>query len=134
MKRTDFVLAVLSTSNGTAWTPVQVQKIFFLLDEKISDKIGRKQWNFTVQDYGPYDNEVYREIENLKAIGQAIIIKESMSTFLLTVSGQRAGIIALNELGTIATYIKELSVWIRSLSFQQLVLAIYRDFPEFKPC
>jgi uncharacterized protein len=136
MQRSDLVLAVLSTSGGEAWTPVQVQKVFFLLDRKIPSGIGGPKWDFAAYDYGPFDSDVYREIEALEKDGLAVVEGLRFSkgrTFRLTSQGQDRGKTMLGQLpGNVSDYIARLSSWLRGLSFQELVSAVYREFPEMK--
>jgi hypothetical protein len=134
MNRRDFVMAVLSTSHGQAWTPVQVQKIFFLLDKKIGDRVGGPFWNFSAYDYGPFDACVYDEIENLEHFGDSVVNRPpfgGMRTFALTSTGQHKGESQLSTL-PIASYIEALSNWVRNLSFHQLVSAVYKEYPEMR--
>ncbi len=136
MGRKDVVLAVLSTSGGTEWTPVQVQKMFFLLDKKIPSAMGGPHFQFHPYDYGPFDSDVYAEIEGLATLGLAHVARPSfggMRTFMLTPEGQQRGQGALHRFqGDVADYVSRLSVWVRSLSFQQLVSAVYAEFPEMR--
>lgn len=134
VNRRDFVMAVLSTSHGREWTPVQVQKIFFLLDKKIGDRNGGPLWNFSAYDYGPFDAAVYDEIENLERSGDGVVNRPplgGMRTFALTQTGQGKGESLLRTL-PFASYIEALSNWVRNLSFDQLVSAVYKEFPEMR--
>ena len=93
MTKREQILAVLSTSGRQPWTPVQVQKIFFLLDKKVSGAFGGPLWDFTPYDYGPFDAEVYRKIEWLSREGLTAVIRPNcgMRQFYLTPKGQEEG-------------------------------------------
>jgi hypothetical protein len=94
MTRSEFVLAVLATAEGNALTPVQVQKLFFVLDRRIPEAMEGPRFSFTPYDYGPFDADVYREIESLAELDLAEVIKPgpfSMKTFRLTPQGQAKG-------------------------------------------
>lgn len=135
MDRADLVLATLATSAGAPWEPVQVQKIFFLLDKKLGPAIGGPHWAFTPYDYGPFDAAVYNSIERLATTGLATVHRprSGMRTFALTPEGQARGDRALSSMSPpIREYLLQLSRWVRALSFQQLVSAVYREFPEMK--
>lgn len=126
-----YVLGVLSTSGGQPWTPVQLQKVFFILDEKIPGDIGGPRFAFYPHDYGPYDPAVYESVKTLANVGKAFIANDAVRTYRLTVDGQREGESALAALSPNAqAYIRRLSDWIRPLSFTDLVSAVYREFPE----
>jgi hypothetical protein len=135
MNRRDLVLAALSTSRGVSWQPVQLQKLFFLLDRKLATQLGGPFFSFAPYDYGPFDATVYHEIEGLERSGQAMIDRPAfgMKTYGLTADGQAAGESLLGVLPrAVREYIASLSNWVRSLSFTQLVSAIYAEFPEMK--
>ena len=123
-----FALAVLSTFDGEDWNPTQLQKIFFILDQKVAEKIGGPHWNFKPWDYGPYDQaifEVMRELED-----RNLLISRHLS-YNLTPRGQRLGEEQLEALPEEARdYIRRLSSWAKPLSFQQLISAVYKEFPE----
>ena len=116
------------------FTPVQVQKIFFLLDREAAHLFGGPKPNFQPYDYGPFDNAVYEQIEQLHVSGLAQIdMLGRHKSFALTTAGQREGLIALARLPVQSQeYIKAVVAWVRSLRFEQLVAAIYRKYPDMK--
>ncbi|MGC4088423.1 MAG: hypothetical protein QM756_11105 [Polyangiaceae bacterium] len=132
--RNDYVLAVLSTGNGQAFTPVQVQKLFFLLDAKAATELGGKQFNFAPYDYGPFDGEVYRVLENLQQGGYVTINRTGgVRTYQLSSAGETRGAEALPLLsGKVQEFARSCSDFVRRLSFADLVSAIYREFPEMR--
>jgi hypothetical protein len=131
--RDRYVLAVLSASGGEPWTPVQVQKMFFLLDERIPRDIEGPRFDFRPYDYGPFDAAVYHEIGVLRKAGKASVDTDRVRSYRLTPTGQREGERALQELPKSAQdYIRKLSAWVRALSFPQLVSAVYSEFPEMR--
>jgi hypothetical protein len=136
MTKDDFVLAVLAAADGANHTPVQVQKLFFLLDKKIPYHIGGTHFNFHPDDYGPFDSGVYRALEALSARGLVEVNKVAdlrRKTYRTTSDGQRRGEAVLSGLSTgVADYIRQLSAWVRNLSFAELVSAIYAEFPDMK--
>ena len=132
----NFVLAALSTSEGQPFRPVQVQKLFFLLDKNIAPDLGGEYFNFAPYDYGPFDAAVYRVLEKLAAQGLVIIEsgqKPGDRTFRLSSTGQTEGSGFLSKLGApYVEYIEKASEFVRQLSFGQLVSAIYKAYPEMK--
>jgi hypothetical protein len=137
MNRSNFVLAALSTAEGRAFTPVQVQKLFFVLDRNIPNALDEGEaFHFVPYDYGPFDSDVYRELEHWAYSGMAEVTQAgqfSMKTFRLTALGQREGERLLQELPErFQAYIREVSMFVRSLSFSDLVSAIYKAYPEMK--
>jgi hypothetical protein len=133
MDRKDFVLAVFASAGcGVRYTPVQVQKLFFLIDREIPDLIGGYKFNFEPYNYGPFDKTVYDEIEKLERQGYIETSPEqTWRNYRLSPEGQGKGEKLLASLPPEAQdYIKRASEFVRSLSFRQLVLAIYKAFPE----
>lgn len=136
-ERQRFVLAALATDPGAKFAPVQVQKLFFLLDENLSGAIGGSQFAFEPYDYGPFDKAVYRELEILQNQGLVNIEQDGPSAgqrrYSLTPRGQQAGEQVLSELPEFARkYMTDLSAWVRSLSFARLVGSIYKAYPHMR--
>ena len=80
-KRQKYVLAALATDSGAKFAPVQVQKLFFLIDENLSKVIGKSRFTFEPYDYGPFDKAVYHELEVLQSKGLVNIEQIGASRF-----------------------------------------------------
>ena len=133
MDRKQVVLAALAPAMGGTHTPVQVQKILFLIDREIPKLIGGPVFHFEPYDYGPFDKDVYDELEALRKRGLVEVTEVRYRRYRLTDAGQEAGQKALASLGNAASnYIKNVSGFVRKLSFDQLVSAIYKAYPEMK--
>jgi hypothetical protein len=128
----DIVLIGLTPAKGAEHTPVQAQKLFFLIDKNLSDLLGGPFFNFHPYNYGPFDKNVYIILEELSSEGLVdIIMKQSYKCYKLSVSGQMLGEELINNIPQIAKdYIEQVSKFVRELSFTQLISAIYRDYPE----
>ena len=91
-------------------------------------------FNFEPYDYGPFDKQVYETLESLEGDGLVEIFEANQygsKTYRLTNEGHRIGNEALCQLPeAVQQYIRELVKFIRSLSFAELVSAIYRAYPE----
>jgi hypothetical protein len=135
MDRKDFVLAVFAAGGcAVQYSPVQVQKLFFLIDREIPDLVEGRHFNFEPYNYGPFDKAVYDELETLEYRGY--VERTSQQTwwnYRLTADGQERGDKILESLHPEARdYIKRASEFVRRLSFNQLVLAIYKEYPEMR--
>jgi len=135
--RQSTVLAALASRRGAAYAPVQVQKLFFLLDENIAEAMGGKQFAFEPYDYGPFDKAVYQELDALAADGLVQIAHHGSSAgsrrYSLTPAGQECGELALMEYDEESQeFIAQLADWVRSLSFPQLVGSIYKAYPHMR--
>lgn len=134
MDRESFVLAALAPSKGQPYSPVQVQKLFFLLDKNIPERIGGPQFNFQPYNYGPFDSLVYATLERLSITGLVAISTDTQwRSYQLTPSGQEKGEVLLETFpSTVKSYIKSVSHFVRSVSFTELVTAIYKAYPEMR--
>ncbi len=133
MTRLEYVLAVLAAGNGEVLTPVQIQKLFFLLDRKVAGQLGGVRFNFQPQGYGPFDKEVFEDLRELS--GQNLIsIDEAVhrtSTYRITPAGLARGAPLLAQIPLpMREYIGKLLEWVRGQSFESLISWIYREYPE----
>jgi len=129
------VLASFAASNGGIHTPVQIQKLLFLIDKSVSTMVQGPHFNFKPYDYGPFDQNVYTVLEGLCQEGSVEIIEsgQTWKKYRLTPNGQKIGDNALNSIESKGQeFIREISKFVLSLSFPQLVSAIYKAYPEMK--
>ena len=135
-RRQEMVLAAMAAVPDAKFAPVQVQKLFFLIDERLSDRIGGKLFDFAPYHYGPFDSSVYWDLEKLEEFGFVKIEGPSGRDrrYSLTNLGERAGASALESHFDVIgrKFLYNASEWVRSLSFAGLVGAIYKEFPEMR--
>lgn len=135
ISREEVVLAALAPAGGTPHTPVQVQKLLFLLDRNLSPSLGGAKFNFQPYHYGPFDRSVYSTLEGLAQQGMVEITQNSGNwrDYRLTSEGQVCAGQVLAGLDERArSYIERVSAFVRSLSFPDLVSAIYKAYPEMR--
>jgi hypothetical protein len=135
MNRSEILLAGLAAGGENAtYTPVQVQKLFFLLDREAADALGGPYFQFQPYDYGPFDRQVYNGLDELAREGLARIESSGRyRVYALTQEGYLKGDRLIGELPANGQdFIVTAAEWIRKLSFQQLVAAIYNRYPEMK--
>jgi len=133
MTRRELILAALAPAQGASHTPVQVQKLFFLIDRNIASQVEGPHFNFRPYHYGPFDEEVYQELNKLAASGHVDIDQGKWKTYRLTVTGQKEAEELLAKFDPkAADYIKRISQFVRSLSFTKLVASIYKKYPEMR--
>ncbi|MFL6262195.1 MAG: hypothetical protein ACJ76Y_21070 [Thermoanaerobaculia bacterium] len=134
--REDIVLAALSPPGGVPHTPVQVQKLLFLIDRNLASLIGGPKFNFQPLHYGPFDVEVYSTLQDLAKRGLVEITRSSQgnwSEYRLTPRGQSTAKDVLSRLDPRAqNYLERASDFVRNLSFIDLVSAIYKSYPEMR--
>ena len=129
------LLAALAPACGAIHTPVQVQKLIFLLDREIPEDINGPLYRFRPYNYGPFDKNVYGDLEVLAGLGYVEMVPcGRLQGFRLTAEGQVLGnSVILDELPQRARdYINRASGFVRSLSFSALVSAIYKAYPDMK--
>ena len=136
INRMDWALLVIAAADGEPVSPVQLQKSLFLIGkniEPVENRLGGF-YNFRPFDYGPFDSDVYRDAEILAAKSLVAISSQpgrSYREYAATASGlEEAGKIDRQLEPSIVRYVREIVAWARSLSFNDLVRAIYRQYPE----
>lgn len=133
-KRQQVVLAALAPGRGAVHTPVQVQKLLFLIDRELSRYLRGPAFNFKAYNYGPFDKAVYEELEGLTQQNMVETVSQGRwDGYRLTANGQAQGDAALDALpGPAKDYIVRASEFVRTLSFAMLVSAIYKAYPDMK--
>lgn len=136
INKRDIVLAGMYPAGTDPFSPVQVQKLFFLLDNNISQFIDGPHFNFIPYDYGPFDKEVYRVLESLE---QDSLVESVQATnfssrlYRLTDDGVKLAWRKFNQLSVESQeYIRKLVSLVHSLTFSQLISLIYDLYPEMK--
>jgi len=136
MTREELVITALAASNGAIHTPVQMQKLLFLIDKKIPESFGGPHFHFTPYAYGPFDSQVYGSLDVLANSGLVDVLSEPhlrWKKYKLAEMGLEKGKELLSSLHPpIQAYLRELSSFVRGLSFEELVSSIYREYPEMK--
>jgi uncharacterized protein len=135
VNRSEILLTGLAAGGENAtYTPVQVQKLFFLLDREAAPALGGPFFKFVPYDYGPFDQAVYAGLDDLARQNMALVQNTGRyRVYGLTQVGQVEGRQLLNKLNPNArAYVGSVAQWVRQLSFQQLVAAIYNKYPDMK--
>ena len=135
LTRREVVLAALASAGENAnFTPVQVQKLFFLIDREAARLLNGPHFAFRAYDYGPFDSAVYDQLMLLKFEANLEIMGGGQyRLYTLTPDGFAEGQRIVSKLPTeAAKFLAAAAEWVRRLSFQQLVAAIYRAYPDMK--
>ena len=133
MERSEIVLASLAAGgSGAVFDPVQVQKLLFLIDREIPKLLRGPHFDFKPYLYGPFDKAVYEDLLQL-AKRHEVRIDQRMKyrRYSLSRTGYSRG---CNVLGifpkSASSYMEDASTWVRSVTFMQLLSAIYRRYPD----
>jgi len=135
MNKKDLVLAGLAASNDIdSYSPVQVQKLFFLIDKNAAQYIEGPHFNFQPYNYGPFDKGVYEVLEELERENLVEIFRDgNWREYKLTQSGKEIGRKALEQMDSkVNKYFFDVSEFVRKHSFSEIVSAIYKAYPEMK--
>ena len=135
MTRRELILAALAAGGeNTSYSPVQVQKLLFLVDRRAAHLIGGTHFNFVPYDYGPFDQTIYDELDALAEAGLAEVNAAGpYRKYSLTTDGYWQGteyLDGLTEDGR--SLLTKIAQWIKPLNFQQIVATIYKHYPEMK--
>ncbi len=135
MDQDGIVLSALFNSPDHTLTRVQAQKMVFLVDRQLTDAVGGRVFSFAPYHYGPFDKDVYSALERLEAAGLVATRFQpgAGKAYQLTEPGQTAASKIVSGLpAAAASHMGVLGRWVRSLSFRDLVAAIYRSYPEMR--
>jgi hypothetical protein len=137
LQRDEVALVVLSLAEGAPFTPVQIQKALFLASDKVSGAFDRRsRYDFQPYDYGPFDWQVYSDVEGLERRGLAQTNQEPGTrwrTYAATELGITEGRRLAGQLtGEQRAVLERIVNLVRSLSFNDLVSAIYRAYPPMR--
>jgi hypothetical protein len=118
MERKDWTLLALAAAKGEPLSPVQLQKSLFLLGKVHARRVGRRFYTFQ-----PYH-------------GLAVVTMAPhgrWSEYRASAEGvARSKAVRAEAPNAAVEYLERAVEWCRSLSFQQLVRAIYAKYPEFR--
>lgn len=136
MDKKSLILATLASAGDSKYTPVQIQKIFFLIDRQLGKKIGGPFFNFKPYHYGPFDKDLYNQLQELTKEGLVqtnLNPLNSLTKFSLTETGRLKGQKELRRISSKERdFIVTLNAYVRSMTFSQLVASIYKAYPEMK--
>ena len=139
LERLDLLLALLAASGGDHYDPSRLEKSMFLLTRNLADVVvvTDGHYNFLPYNFGPVDLQVLRDVKTLADKGLASVTLKPDSLLELYSATQKGNIQGNKILEAMPAncmdYIKEVSQWVRTTNFFQLVASIYADYPDMKP-
>lgn len=134
MNRREILLAALASGSRQEFSPVQLQKMMFLIDRNVGMALGGPFFNFEPYDYGPFDVGVYNEFSSitLDQLGE-VSGYGSYRRYRLNGNGRNRAQDVLKTLTPeYRQYIEKIACFVQSLSFGALVSTIYQHYPEMK--
>ncbi len=131
-----WVLLALLHAKHHALTPVQLQKTLFLLGKRRSKDVGKAFYHFRAYDYGPFDVAVYTDADLLVDDGLVAVNTHggrSLRYYHLTDDGvAEAKRLARSAPPKALAYLADVVPWAQQLSFNELVRAVYAEYPEMR--
>jgi hypothetical protein len=135
-KKIEMILAALAADDGATYSPVQIQKLLFLIEKKIPWAFEGPHFDFIPYDYGPFDQRIYSNLSALSIGGFVEILHEPglrWHKYRLTPKGMTKGCEILNALDEPARkFVCKLNKFVLGLSFGELVASIYKEYPEMR--
>jgi len=135
MTRDEIILAGLSASDaGATFSPVQLQKLFFVLDRETAAALEGPHFNFQPYDYGPFDRALYDRLDALRLAGHVQTFNSGRyRLYAATNEGAERGAAVLAQMSQpMREYVSALADWVRRLGFGELVSAIYEKYPDMR--
>lgn len=136
MNRADWLLLIIAAAKGQPLTPVQMQKIPFLVSKDLYTHLPQDFYAFEPHDYGPFSNDISKDVTRLIEKGVVAFSinpvgywKEYRVTEIGLATAQQLKTNIPNEA---ISYIENVTAWARALSFQEFVRAIYQKYPEYR--
>jgi uncharacterized protein YwgA len=136
VNRKDVLLAALAAAEKPM-QPVHLQKALFLIDKKLPRLFeGHERYAFQPYDYGPFDSAVYADADALALEGFVTVNRDSGSwyrVYAATEKGRvRGSALVAGMTDKQSALLRKIVALVSSLSFRQLVSAIYKSYPETK--
>lgn len=134
MERMEIMLAALGSGAHEEFSPVQLQKMMFLIDRNVSARLGGPFFDFKPYDYGPFDARVYNEFSVLSMLelGESYGQGRDRRYRLNDEGRARADEVLATIPQEIRDYIHHVAVFVQQTSFTALVSSIYKHYPEMK--
>jgi uncharacterized protein YwgA len=128
-------MLAIGCAKNRGLSPVQLQKVLFLLGKELPSEVGSDFYDFSPYNYGPFDRAVYTDASMLSLTGCVAVTKSpgGYNEYSATPDGLQMVCKLKTELPPRAVaYVESVVDWAQSLSFSELVRAIYSKYPEYR--
>lgn len=122
IKEGDLIINVLSLVPEESFSPVQMQKLFFLLEKRL----GIGNFDFKAHHYGPYSRYLSAVLDFHDKL--EVININGITHYKIKESEIISDSNFLDE--NKRKFVVEMVKFVKSLSFKQLCMAIYKEFPD----
>jgi len=133
MNRKKWLLQCLHRAGEKGLSPVQLQKVMFLLAQNLPNTVGAEFYSFIPYNYGPFCVDIYADAEQLQKEGLVEIRREDRRwpQYYCTPEGH-IDAEAQDAPADGVRYLSQLVEWAQARSFQEIVRSIYEYYPDFK--
>lgn len=136
LNKEEWALVAISYAEEGFLSPAQLQKSLFLLKENKPSAVGKEFYKFKPYNYGPFCKDIYSDTKQLESEGLIKFtrpIGKGWAGYSLTEEGKkRVGELITEAKEEDLKYLSEIVNWVRSISFKQLLTAIYQEYPKYK--
>ncbi len=135
MRREDWTLVAIDNAGTRGLTPVQIQKVLFLLGKEIPTAVSDSFYLFIPHNYGPFSKQVYSDAERLAVNGLVAIERPigGYQEYRITAAGANVARALVAQADPRAiTYLRNVVSWAQNQTFSGLIRAIYNKYPEFR--
>lgn len=132
IQRKDILLSIIIAAKGEPISPVQLQKIAFLVGQQFKNELPKDYYTFVPYDYGPFCRQIYSDAVALENDGYVQIEPSPQHTrrqYRATFSSRDASLSHIPS--GLMQYIEEAVEWALRLTFRELVSSIYRHYPDY---
>ncbi len=135
MRRQNWLLLAIAASDH-GLSPIQAQKSMFLMKMEANAFVGRRFYSFEPYDYGPFDQNIYNDVEAFAAEGLVDIERapgRNWPRYKISRAGlEKAHGIRGDSDDDAVEYLDRVVDWVESRPFGALVRAIYERYPKYK--
>lgn len=130
-----WLLFALSRAKDGRLSPIQAQKIMFLLGMEAKHYVGDRFYKFTPYLYGPYSSAIASDLEKMRSTGQIVAERPApfqRATYLITVQGLReAEDIGKSVDAKMKGFVQLTVDWVKAQTFSNLLRSIYKKYPAY---
>ena len=132
LERIDILLSIIVAAQGDAVSPVQLQKVAFLVGQECQNDVPSDYYQFVPYDYGPYCKDINIDVEELERRGHISVSSSPPGTRKEYRATFRSSRIDFSHIpASVAEYTEKAVEWMKPLSFGELVSAIYKAYPAY---
>lgn len=123
------LIAIVAAAGEAGLDRVQLQKSTFLVGEEFGGKLPADFYQFRPYMYGPFSQEIYSDAERLSdgLAVETVTDERGRASYRLPREAS-AGLPSLSD--DLESGIRRIVAWVQSMSFNELVRAIYFLYPD----